>query len=741
MISATFPAWVAARPDAEVSSLLARPQHRAHLAHALAEQHRGTTFGARSREAFIALLRPGGPDNPERLAFVGATLYRAWKLAIHSRVAQYLDVRYPGWRDPHRLNVLVPLGDGGRLDGMGRTPMPGPSPADASLLWYRLPVPALWVALWDRWVEPVDCSYSSLSAITYRGAAWRGLLQEDKGGPGIRAKLAALVELAAADVRPPLESSPVRSVTRWTAAQLLFLQAVSVTLDYAEAASDLAQTFAPTRRPEPWRAPRQRPASPQVRPGQDDRAPTPDELRRKDDLRLDELDDRLLVYSRAAERRHLPGAAASRYFSDADELHEWSLALRRCPDRDLRLDLTRRLVKPLAWRLRDLQLDDAAITDIMNSVQMLASDMTVLAPGETESLFWPVIAHLPTGRGGPFVANVLRSIAIQHSKVHRYLDAQMWLQWANNWLEVREEGQLYRTNEVEAIQLHEATQQVALQATGLHLRILEWLLCHPKYSTLAAHERPRALERLLSISTQALQYAGTAYTELERIQQNFKLPTTKIKERAATQAWVTNTRCMFMRALLLRAMLHLVEAGSEHLHPGARQEAEEQARHLRDFVPRLYAETTVDVLPANFVNELTRIALHYAFLTGQRFLPPGRPSALPEHLARPVPGSSHGSSRGRLDVLGASHHLIEQGHNAGILTSITYPPAREVLQRHSIPAEIREGAWRRMDVPPSYQEWLRDRDLAMRLSRRFAPAEFLRTTRLLVPQPVVSVPY
>jgi hypothetical protein len=155
----------------------------------------------------------------------------------------------------------------------------------------------------------------------------------------------------------------------------------------------------------------------------------------------------------------------------------------------------------------------------------------------------------------------------------------------------------------------------------------------------------------------------------------------------------------------------------------------------------LYAETTVGGLPANFVNELTRIALHYAFLTGQRFLRPTRQDGLPEHLARPVPGSAYDGSPGRLDVVGASQHLMDQGHNAGILASITYPMVKRVLQKRGIPSEVRDGSWGRRDVPPSYREWLREGDVAVKLRRQFAPAEFLRTTRLLVPRSTFSVRY
>ncbi|MFG2052824.1 hypothetical protein ACGFI9_02235 [Micromonospora sp. NPDC048930] len=41
----------------------------------------------------------------------------------------------------------------------------------------------------------------------------------------------------------------------------------------------------------------------------------------------------------------------------------------------------------------------------------------------------------------------------------------------------------------------------------------------------------------------------------------------------------------------------------------------------------------------------------------------------------------------------ASHHLVDQGHNAGILSNITYPPAKEVVQGHGTAPEIGGEVW------------------------------------------------
>lgn len=733
------PAWVRARADEEVLRLMGDRQRRAHLAKALAEHHRQTpSFGFHNRQDFISRLHPAATDHPGRRVIVGTALFRAWKLATYCRVAQYLDIRYPGWRDPERWNILLPLGDGKRLHVMATEPLPGPAPGETSHLLERLPVPALWVALWDQWVEPFDCAFRDLVPLVERGPVLRGMMPENRGNSGVAAKFAALVELAAADIRPPLETTPVRSIAQWTPAQRLFLTAVAVTVDYAEAADELRQALAPKPA---WKPPRQRISALGKSPNPASPVQTQQELRRRDDTLIDNL-ERKLGYQNSEVNRGRPAAkAAKEHFSDADELHEWAVALRRHPDKDVRLGLTRKLIVPLTERVRDLGDDDAAIADIMNSIQMLSFDTSTLAPEETEGLFLPMIASLPYGRGGPFVANVLRAIAIQHSKAHRYPDAQRWILWAQQWLDARREIGLYRQSDDELKQLHDARHQVTLQAAGLYLRITEWLLSHPKYAVRGGYDRARALRRLSQFATHALTCAGDAYRELAEIQYNFPLPDTKTKKRAATRAWVTNTSCMYMRALLLRATLHLVEADSGYLVADAQLEAKRSALALRDYVPILYRETTTKVLPANFVNELTRIALHYAFLTGHRFLPPGDPATLPAHLARPAPGITDADSVGLLDLKAASAYLISQGHDAGILASIRYEPAKVVLQKNSIPAEVRDGPHGRRERPFSYQEWLSEADLSLRLARRFAPREFLRTTGLLSSQDIPRMPF
>ncbi|MFI6757589.1 hypothetical protein ACIBF5_00400 [Micromonospora sp. NPDC050417] len=737
--SAATSAWVRVCPDEEVLRLMDDRQRQAHLAEALAEHHRQMpSFGSRHRQEFISHLRLGSVDHRGQRVIVGTTLYRAWKLATYCRVAQYLDVRYPGWRDPERWNILLPLGDGGRLDVVATEPLPGPAPGSASHLLERLPVPALWVALWDQWVEPFDCAFGELAPLVERGPILRGTMPENKGNSGVAAKFAALVELAAADIRPPLEAAPVRPIAQWTPAQRLFLTAVAVTVDYAEVAGELREALATKR---PWRPPRQRILAPGSSPDPVGRAQAQEELRRQDDVRLDSLERRLRYHDSDVTIGDAAAKAAELHFGDADELHEWAVTLRRHPDRDARLDLTKKLLVPLTARVRDLSTDDAAIADIMNSVQMLSFDMSTLAPEETERLFLPMISSLSDGRGGPFVANVLRAIAIQHSKAHRYPDAQRWILRAQQWLDGRLADGRYRRSEDELKQLHDARQQVVLQATGLYLRITEWLLSHPKYATRGGYDRARALRRLSEFATHALASAGDAYQELGKIQYNYTLPSTKIKKRAATRAWVTNTSCMYMRALLLRATLHLVEADSGYLGADAQLDAQRSASALRDYVPFLYRETTTEVLPTTFVNELTRIALHYAFLTGHRFLPPGDPATLPAHLTRPVLGSTDGGSVGRLDLGAASAYLVAQGHDAGILASITYEPAKAVLQRNSIPAEVRDGPYGRRDRPLSYREWRNDTDVALQLVRRFSPGEFLRTTGLLGAQDVPRVPF
>jgi len=161
---------------------------------------------------------------------------------------------------------------------------------------------------------------------------------------------------------------------------------------------------------------------------------------------------------------------------------------------------------------------------------------------------------------------------------------------------------------------------------------------------------------------------------------------------------------MYMRALLLRATLEAVEADRRGVGEPHRQWERGRVRVFLDAVPLLYTEATRWKLTQNNINELTRTALHYAFLSGMNFLEPSAgPTPLPPHLRAPRVWPGHtGMAELRFDVDATTQYLLNQGHDAGILASITHPEVRAALERRSQPTP---AAGRRVEDSP-YRLWL-----------------------------------
>jgi hypothetical protein len=124
------------------------------------------------------------------------------------------------------------------------------------------------------------------------------------------------------------------------------------------------------------------------------------------------------------------------------------------------------------------------------------------------------------------------------------------------------------------------------------------------------------------------------------------------------------------------------------------------------------------------VNELTRSAMHYAFMSGMRPLHPDddSPAPLPRHLSGGIPRrGADGRSYYDFDLDEATNQLLRWDNNAGILACISMKEVRAVLERRSIPADVlRERGLGRealRDTSP-YRQWVRrDSQLSKLLSR------------------------
>jgi hypothetical protein len=664
-------------------------------------------------------------DTPERVARLIAAaelVHRAVRLAVYWRTFEYLETQFPGWLD--RLNVKVPLGAERQFDalrrGQARHHVDG---ALTSQLVADYQVPVRWIGAWWHWVEQFDFRLIEKFPQYRQGpAAWEELALLLPADVHAERELAALFELAFDDVWPePAGTQPIvwRALTL-----LLFYEEYAKEVFALRAPADRMERLKRATIPIAKRAERRGPNGGEPRKEAGAAANGQKSKPAKPTADLGDLDERLTFLARQPRALKL-----AQEFSDIGQVHAWAAALRQDAS-ERRRDRTIGLSKAIRYVLRRVEGPETdLIMGLIDSAQMLSFDTTSLAPHLTDELFIPLLEAIPRGVLPPLAANIWRSVAIQYSKVHEYAQAQSFLYHAvDTLIEAATEARNGADERTET-NLIEATQQVSLQSTGLHCRILEMLLSHPVLQHMdSQREIDEEMSRMRLIARAAVVAGGHAYTTLNKVKDIFQLPEVKQQTRAATQSWEVNTRCMYMRALLLLGTLEAADGESGH---GSRAEAKQRMLQLVEAVPQIYRETTSFPL-ANLPNEVTRIAMHYAFLRGMRFMEPGRTTGLPPHLVRPMKVDvADQTGCGVFDVQAATAYLEGNNNDAGILGNITCVPVRRALAYHSHPHE--------QSRLMNYEKWLREQKSLEKLRREFGVAQFRRASSLLLPPPIVDI--
>jgi len=652
-------------------------------------------------------------DTPARnRAAAAEVVYRALRLAVYWRMEEYLRVRFPGWRD--LLAVDVPLGTEHKFASVHAAGSHS-APRLPSLpeLLASLPVPCRWVAAWPHWVEQFDhrIAVDPVYADRPRGLNLVGEMAADQRADR---EFAALAELAYDDVNPGFGGTG-----RWPDAERMFYRALQTLLLLDKHAAAVNKPANPTRlvrRPE---------------------APTEKENRENGALErgggkavanpavsvaasLLELDEYLARTSSEYD--------VARLRLDPELLHHWASRL-RSDFSERRAPRTQQLAERIGRTVRGGALGDGDLVDLIDGAQLLAFDMTNHSAHRTGELFLPVLGAARHA-DAPLAANIWRAIAIQHSKVHEYGHAQAMLHEAAAVLDRLAARPPRPGDDRTEINLLEASQQVYLQSTGLHARIVEMLLSDPAKRRLAAQSQSETeYVHLRTMAGHALKAGGHAYHLLKQVKLHFDLPQVQQQHRAATRNWEINTRAMHMRTLLLMGTLHAAE-GEPGLQRRDRAEAERRMRSLVDAVPEVFHEATSFPAAANFGPELTRIAMHYALLSGMRLVPCGSGAVLPRHLTTPaVLRKEHDPGYPVLDLDGATAYLISQRNDAGILGNIQYEPARLALVRYSRPPDGR--------LPMGYERWLRHAQPELR--RPFDPNQFMPGHELLKPPRIIRI--
>lgn len=213
-----------------------------------------------------------------------------------------------------------------------------------------------------------------------------------------------------------------------------------------------------------------------------------------------------------------------------------------------------------------------------------------------------------------------------------------------------------------------------LQAGGVFVRSAEAELTYP--GATATDDRPRG-SYTRDLSAVAVTYTNLAVQRLKDIRDLEKLRLLTAKEINYPATAAASTAAMGMRTLLLWATLHL--AFPDRSGPD-----------VRAFIPGTPGQFH-DMLRLRHLNalnfaDMTRIAMHFAFLSGD-FRHPATGARdshpdTPEHL-RP-------RSRGELDLRACSQYLIDNGYDAGILDVIRMRRVHRVLDETS---DGRFGEW------------------------------------------------
>ncbi|MEV5832004.1 SAV_2336 N-terminal domain-related protein [Nocardia sp. NPDC052112] len=417
---------------------------------------------------------------------------------------------------------------------------------------------------------------------------------------------------------------------------------------------------------------------------------TSDVLPGRNPARTDHVDEIDAVLERVDG--DLARGSVPSWLRDAEELHRVSMAMRQSKNDFLGARRARRLVELLSVEIAESSDDEQYIRDLLDSLHLLVSQIVAVDPDSVPELVVPIIENLLAhGTGGPFVALLQRSIALVHSKRHEYDQAEQWL--LDGWSYARNAVQRYPVDTENNIRAREAIWQVALQAAGLYSRILEFRLADP------GHRRHEGLgdstdaDELRGLADLALRSGAFAYGELVDLELNGPLPAIKERQRAASDAWRVNTRSMHMRTMLLQATIDASEsrASSDTVEAGLQA--------LLDAVPDLYRETTRLALTQDQHNELARVAMHYAFLNGMRFMSPAHDAELPAALQAPLPPRPPDLYWPTLDVSAITAYLITNGHDAGILACISRRNVIDGLSRRS------RGSAHKNGMSP-FQRWL-----------------------------------
>lgn len=657
----------------------------------------------------VMMRRPGSRADAATL------LFRALKAAVYHRAAGYLDRFRPAHHEPlHRLEIR--LGDTGEI----------PELTEAPTL-------AVWLHVHDAWIEPVT-SWAPLVDGLYRPSSWADHLRVP---PDVEAgqarRLAVLLELAFADVAPdpgrrlrgveaPLADLLPEALLQLLACdheaedQLIMAQDMLNDLggieDDPQDRDGREDRDARDGRESRGGAPRRlvRVTNRPVRPDRHDPGRPPPGSAPGDTARTAELVGDLRAKLAAWRDHRIP-----LWVTDADRVFEFARALSAGRNDD-RHRLLRRFAQLLLASARQEDRYPEEIHAVMDSLNPMIFALASTGDEGLESMLAPTMRYLlragPDRDPGPYAALLLRAITIVHSKHHRYAQAEQWLGTA--W------GVLRPKLAIEVagagfVKNREAAQQVALQASGMYMRMLEFRLADPAHRRATASQADAAWRELRLLARLGLGAAGFALNELTAIDDVFGLPERNSRTRASSKAWSVNTRCMYMRALLLQATLEAVQADRHGAGEAHRRRERGRVRVFVDAVPRLYAEATSWPLTPAFINELTRIALHYAFLSGLGFLRPGAgPTPLPRHLTTAaVLRLPNGTAEPRFDVGAATAHLLDQGHDAGILASITHPEVRAALERRSRPLPATAGP---AEDPP-YRRWLQTEERIGELRR------------------------
>jgi hypothetical protein len=657
-------------------------------------------------ECFTDLLERGDLHSP-----AVAIVYRALKAATYRRVEQYLDCIVPGERQ-RALEADLRMGED----------------YFAQVAAVVNPLVMAWLAVENYWLDDIQADRDVVTPLIGRQAR-PGRADGALAGP---LQLTALFELAYDDIEPRTDRvwAPLEAPAGHMVADCLF----ELLWADDEAAAQLDGAVLSMPLPDLVRPSGARLLTvAEPRPGP---SPEPGRAERRDGAAASRASGRQAeVVSMLRDLAAAPpGRQSTRWLQQVEFVHEATTALQT--GGGLTLPEVYRVGADLADHVvHDIGVNAHPPDELVHHVSILSMLGILLSAAKEyrlDILYRPALRRLRArsereGLSFPLLPTLERSITIMHSKDNNFRDAEDQLLRAIGYLN-HVLKTTPRDDETAYINARESAQQIALQASGMYMRLTELYLAEPELlAELPAEEQWRVLRETCWLGLKSSAYA---YQELKYIEKTFTLPDRKIISRSATRRWYINTRCMHMRGLLLEAMLNAVEVdrAPAHLRPQLEQG---MVRALVDAVPEVFREaTSVDVSFTSWgstspamVNELTRSAMHYAFMSGMRPLFPGdSPAPLPPHLSGGIlRRGADGRTCYDFDLNSATDQLLRWDNNAGILACIRMPKVRAVLERRSIQADVLRdrclGREALRDTSP-YRQWVtRDPKLRQLLSR------------------------